>query len=68
VKKIVAVHDCGIPLNRLTLESQTNGGIIQGSGSASWKSALPTRRPAAWSTRNLEEYKIPGCGRCPSST
>ena len=30
VERVVAVHDCGRPLNPLALESQINGGILQG--------------------------------------
>ena len=33
-KKIVAVHDCGLIIDTLTLESQINGGIIMGMGYA----------------------------------
>jgi xanthine dehydrogenase YagR molybdenum-binding subunit len=34
VKKILGVHDCGLIVNQLTLESQINGGIIMGMGYA----------------------------------
>src|SRR6185436_6161784 len=30
VLRALAVHDCGRPVNRLAIESQINGGIIQG--------------------------------------
>src|SRR5205085_8350263 len=30
VMEVVAVHDCGRAVNRLTTESQINGGVIQG--------------------------------------
>jgi xanthine dehydrogenase YagR molybdenum-binding subunit len=30
VERVVAVHDCGRPMNLLSLESQVNGGILQG--------------------------------------
>ena len=34
VIKIVAVQDCGLAINRLTTESQINGGVIMGLGQA----------------------------------
>jgi len=34
VKKILGVHDCGLIINQVTLESQINGGIIMGMGYA----------------------------------
>ena len=30
VKRVVAVHDCGLVVNALTTESQIQGGILQG--------------------------------------
>ena len=34
VIKIVAVQDCGLAINRLTTESQINGGVIMGVGAS----------------------------------
>ena len=34
VKKMLGVHDCGLIVNQITLESQINGGIIMGMGYA----------------------------------
>jgi xanthine dehydrogenase YagR molybdenum-binding subunit len=30
VERVVAVHDCGRPINPLAIESQINGGVLQG--------------------------------------
>src|SRR5205085_11504 len=30
VERVVAVHDCGRPMNPLAMQSQVNGGILQG--------------------------------------
>jgi CO/xanthine dehydrogenase Mo-binding subunit len=35
--KMVHIQDGGLPLNRLTMESQINGGMIQSLGMALWE-------------------------------
>ena len=35
--KMVHIQDCGLPLNRLAMESQINGGMIQSLGMALWE-------------------------------
>ena len=46
VKKIVAIQDSGLIIDKLTWESQVYGGVIRGSTTASSKSVWLTRRPA----------------------
>ena len=60
VVRIVAVHDCGRPMNRLTLESQINGGIIQGISYALFENRILDRNTGHMVNPNLEEYKIAG--------
>ncbi|KAB2878809.1 xanthine dehydrogenase family protein molybdopterin-binding subunit [bacterium] len=60
VKRIVAVHDCGRPMNRLTLESQINGGIIQGVSYALFENRLLDAQTGIMVNPNLEQYKIAG--------
>jgi len=60
VKRVVAVHDCGIIMNRLTLESQINGGVIQGLGFALTEDRIADRHTGRVLNANLEEYKVPG--------
>ncbi len=60
VKRVVAVHDCGRPMNRLTLESQINGGIIQGVSYALFENRLLDRNTGHMVNPNLEQYKIAG--------
>jgi xanthine dehydrogenase YagR molybdenum-binding subunit len=60
VKKLVAVHDCGVVMNRMTLESQINGGIIQGLGFALLEDRLVDAQTGRMVNPNLEEYKLPG--------
>ena len=59
-KRIVAVHDCGVVMNKMTLESQINGGIIQGIGFALTEERIADRHTGRVVNPNLEEYKIPG--------
>ncbi|GAB4467301.1 MAG: xanthine dehydrogenase family protein molybdopterin-binding subunit [Armatimonadaceae bacterium] len=58
--KIVAVQDCGIVLNHLTVVSQINGGIIQGIGFALTEDQVYDRQTGRMLNPNLEEYKLPG--------
>lgn len=60
VKKVVAVHDCGRPMNRLALESQINGGIIQGISYALFEDRILDRQTGIMVNPNLEQYKIAG--------
>ena len=60
VLHIVAVHDCGIVMNRLAVESQINGGVIQGLGFALTEDRVVDRQTGRILNPNLEEYKLPG--------
>src|SRR5207302_5444782 len=65
VLRALAVHDCGRPVNRLGIESQINGGIIQGVSYA-----LHERRTLDPSTgrmvnADLEHYRIAGARDVP---
>ncbi len=60
VKKVVAVADCGLVLNRLTTESQINGGIIQGISYALFEDRLMDPHTGTMVNSDLENYKIAG--------
>ncbi|WP_372369713.1 xanthine dehydrogenase family protein molybdopterin-binding subunit [Candidatus Uabimicrobium sp. HlEnr_7] len=60
VNRVVAVHDCGRPMNRLTLESQINGGVIQGISYALFEDRILDRNYGMMVNPNLEQYKIAG--------
>jgi xanthine dehydrogenase YagR molybdenum-binding subunit len=60
VKRVVAVHDCGRPMNRLTIESQINGGIIQGISYVLHEDRILDRNTGIMVNPNLEQYKISG--------
>src|SRR5439155_24197771 len=60
VERVVAVQDCGIPLNRLTCESQIIGGVIQGVSYALLEERVVDHRSGKMVNANLEQYKIAG--------
>jgi xanthine dehydrogenase YagR molybdenum-binding subunit len=59
IRRIVAVHDCGLIVNRLTCESQINGGIIQGIGYALYEARVMDRATGVVLNPNFERYKLP---------
>ncbi len=60
VVKVVAVHDCGNPINRLAIESQIVGGVIQGISYALLENRQLDRNTGTMVNPNLEDYKISG--------
>ena len=60
VERVLAVHDCGRPINLLALESQVNGGILQGISYALYEDRRLDRNTGIMVNPNLEEYKIIG--------
>ncbi|RMF69888.1 MAG: xanthine dehydrogenase family protein molybdopterin-binding subunit, partial [Calditrichaeota bacterium] len=60
VLRVVAVHDCGRPMDRLTVESQINGGVIQGISYALFENRILDRNTGVMVNANLEQYKIAG--------
>ena len=65
VKKIVAVHDCGLIIDSLTLESQINGGVIIGMGYALYEERVMDNLSGVVLNPNLETYKLPGIADVP---
>jgi xanthine dehydrogenase YagR molybdenum-binding subunit len=65
VKKIVAVHDCGLIIDTLTLESQINGGIIMGMGYALYEERVMDDLSGVVLNPNFETYKLSGIGDVP---
>ncbi len=63
--KIVAVQDCGLAINRLTTESQINGGVIMGLGQALLEERLMDPQTGRMLNANLEDYKVPGTFEIP---
>jgi xanthine dehydrogenase YagR molybdenum-binding subunit len=65
VIKIVAVQDCGLAINRLTTESQINGGVIMGLGQALLEERFMDAQTGRMLNANLEDYKVPGTFEIP---
>jgi xanthine dehydrogenase YagR molybdenum-binding subunit len=65
VERVVAVHDCGRPMNPLALESQVNGGILQGISWALLEDRILDPATGRMVNPNLEQYKIVGARETP---
>lgn len=65
VLKIVAVQDCGLAINRLTTESQINGGVIMGLGQTLLEERIMDPQTGRMLNANLEDYKVPGTYEIP---
>lgn len=65
VERVVAVHDCGRPINPLALESQINGGVLQGISYALYEDRIMDRQMGFMVNPNLEQYKILGSRETP---
>jgi xanthine dehydrogenase YagR molybdenum-binding subunit len=63
--KMVHVQDCGLPLNRLALESQINGGMIQSLGMALWEERVMDAQLGMQLNPGFGDYKLPGCLEMP---
>jgi xanthine dehydrogenase YagR molybdenum-binding subunit len=65
VERVVAVHDCGRPINPAQLESQVQGGILQGLGYALFEERVIDRQTGLIVNADLEQYKLPGAFETP---
>lgn len=63
--KVVQVQDMGLPLNRMGIESQVNGGIIQSLGMALWEARVMDAKLGLQVNPAFNDYKIPGCLEIP---
>lgn len=66
VERVVAVHDCGRPINPLGVESQINGGILQGISYALYENRVLDRHAGRMLNPNFEHYKILGAREVPA--
>jgi xanthine dehydrogenase YagR molybdenum-binding subunit len=60
VTKMVHVQDCGLPLNRLALASQMNGGMIQSIGMALYEGRVMDDNLGVMVNPGFGDYKLPG--------
>jgi xanthine dehydrogenase YagR molybdenum-binding subunit len=65
VKHVLAVHDCGRPMNSRQLVSQINGGVIQGLSYALFENRLLDPNYGIMVNPNLDMYKIAGAHEIP---
>ncbi len=59
VDRIVAAHSCGRPLNIGQLESQINGGVIQGVSYALYENRVMDSSTGHFMNANAHQYKVP---------
>jgi xanthine dehydrogenase YagR molybdenum-binding subunit len=65
LKKVVAVHDCGLIIDKLTTESQVNGGVIMGMGYALYEERVMDDLSGVVLNPNFETYKLSGIADVP---
>ena len=58
VERIVAVQDCGRPMNPRQIESQIQGGVLQGVSYALFEERILDRNTGHVLNANLEQYKV----------
>lgn len=60
VERVVAVQDCGRPINPRQLESQVQGGVVMGLSYALLEERILDQHTGRMVNPNLEQYKIAG--------
>ena len=65
VERIVAVHDCGRPINPMLTESQVLGGVIQGLSYALYEERHLDQASGLQLNANIDQYKIAGAREMP---
>ena len=65
VERIVAVQDCGRPLNPRLIESQVQGGVLMGMSFALFEERILDRHTGHMVNPNLEQYKLAGACETP---
>src|SRR5208337_527453 len=66
VERVVAVQDCGRPMNPLLLESQVQGGVLMGVSYALFEERLLDPHTGRMVNPNLEQYKLAGVREVPA--
>jgi len=65
VLKMVGIQDCGLPLNRIGIRSQINGGMIEALGYALFEERIIEPWLGHALSANFNDYKLPGCKEMP---
>jgi len=66
VARVVAVHDCGRPMNPRQIESQIHGGVLMGVSFALYEDRILDRQTGRMVNADLEHYKLLGSREMPS--
>jgi xanthine dehydrogenase YagR molybdenum-binding subunit len=66
VLRVVAVHDCGRPINPKLIESQIYGGVIQGMSFALYEERHMDPTSGVQLNANIDQYKIVGARETPA--
>jgi xanthine dehydrogenase YagR molybdenum-binding subunit len=66
VERVVAVHDCGRPINPKLIESQIYGGVIQGVSYALYEERHLDPATGVQLNANIDQYKIVGSRETPA--
>lgn len=65
VERVVAVHDCGRPINPMQVENQVHGGILMGISYALLENRIMDRGSGEMLNADLEYYKLVGAADIP---
>jgi xanthine dehydrogenase YagR molybdenum-binding subunit len=66
VERVVAVQDCGRPMNPLQIESQVQGGVLMGLSYALFEERILDQHTGRMVNPNLEQYKLAGPRETPA--
>jgi xanthine dehydrogenase YagR molybdenum-binding subunit len=66
VERVVAVQDCGRPINPLQTESQVHGGVLMGLSYALYEDRILDQLTGRMVNPNLEQYKLAGPRETPA--
>lgn len=66
VERVVAVQDCGRPINPLLIESQVQGGVLMGVSYALFEERILDRASGRMLNADLEHYKLLGVREAPA--
>ncbi len=66
VERVVAVQDCGRPMNPRQIESQVHGGILMGLSYALYEDRILDQHTGRMVNPDLEHYKLPGACDTPA--
>jgi xanthine dehydrogenase YagR molybdenum-binding subunit len=66
VERVVAVQDCGRPINPRQIESQVHGGVLMGLSYALFEERILDRHTGRMVNPDLEHYKLAGARECPT--